>query len=149
MSLAESGCLSKCVRKLQDTEILLFAAHDLHADGKAFGCKAGRHRGCRVSGSRDVPASFHPIDVVVEVDACDLSRIGRVDVERRQLGGGEDEVFILLEESLPAAPEEAMGNLGAGDVVAGELHAPLDFIFEGVLEGVGVLLEHRAIGGGV
>src|ERR1700722_4785587 len=130
MSLAESGCLFQCVRKLQDTEILLIAAHDLQADGKTLGCKACRDRGCRVSGGRNVPASLHPVDVVVEVDARDLSRIGRVDVERRQLGGGEDEVFILQEESLVAAPEESVGSLGPGDVMAGYLHASLDFIFE-------------------
>lgn len=62
---------------------------------------------------------------------------------------GEDEVFILIEESLAAAPEEAMGNLGAGDVLASELHAPLDFVSESVLEGVRALLEHLAVVGGI
>src|SRR5258707_12204144 len=41
-----------------------------------------------------------------------------------------------------------MGNLGAGDVLAGELHAPLDFVGESVLEIVRVLLEHLAVVGG-
>ena len=43
-----------------------------------------------------------------------------------------------------------MGNLGAGDVLTGELHPCLDFVFESVLKGVRVLLEHRVVvdGGG-
>src|SRR5208282_2109937 len=111
----------------------------LHADGKTFGCKAGRHRGCWVSSGRDVPAGLHPVDVVVEAHTGDLGWIRSVDIERWQLGGGKDEVFVLLEESLEAAPYEGMGNLGAGDVLASQLHAFLDFVFECVLEAVGVL----------
>ena len=149
MSFAETGCLFKCMRELQDAEILLVAADDLQADGKTFGREAGRHRGCGISGGRDVPAGLHPVDVVVEVHAGDLGWIGRVDVERRQLRGGQDEVLILLEEGLEAAPDEAMGNLGTGDVLAGEFQACLDFVFERVLEGVGVLLQHRAVVGSV
>ena len=103
------------MRNLQDTEVLFVAANNLHADRKAFGRKAGRYRGCRVSGGRDVPARLHPVDVVVEVHARDLSWIGSVDVERWQLRGGQDEVFILLKESLEAAPDESMGNFGARD----------------------------------
>src|ERR1700735_3467130 len=144
-SLSESRWLFKCVRKLQDTEILLIAADNLHANRKAFARKSRRHGGCRVSRGRDVPAGLHPVDVIAKVDAGDLRWIGRVDVERRQLRGWEDEVFILLKESLKAAPEEGMGNLGAGDVLTGELHPCLDFVFEGVFEGLRVLLEHRAI----
>ena len=79
------------------------------------------------------------------MDTGDLRWIGSVDVERRQLRGGEDEVFILLKEGLKAAPEKAVRSLGAGDVLSGELHPCLDFIFQSVLEGVGVLLEHRAV----
>ena len=53
MSLTKSRCLFKCVRKLQDTEILLITAHDLHADRKAFARKSGRHGGGRISGGGD------------------------------------------------------------------------------------------------
>jgi hypothetical protein len=42
VSSTETGRLFKCVRELQDAEILLVAADDLHADGKTFGRKAGR-----------------------------------------------------------------------------------------------------------
>src|SRR5260370_14146818 len=120
MFFTETGCLFKCVRELQNTEILSVATDDLHADGKTFGRIAGRHRGCGISSGRDLPAGLHPVGVVVEVHAGDLSRVGCVDVERGQLPGGEDEVFLPLEESLGAAPDQATGDLSAGYVLAGQ-----------------------------
>jgi hypothetical protein len=47
MSFTEIGCLFKCVRELQDAEILFITANNLQADGKPFGRIAGRHRGRR------------------------------------------------------------------------------------------------------
>jgi hypothetical protein len=40
-SVTEAGCLFKCVRKLQDTEILFVTTDNLHSDGEAWVCKAG------------------------------------------------------------------------------------------------------------
>src|SRR5215471_7407737 len=77
--------------------------------------------------------------------AGDLRRIGYVDVERGQLGGRENEVVILLEEGLETAPDESMGDFGSSHVLAGEIQASLDFVFERVLEGLGVLLQQLRI----
>ena len=39
----EAGGLLECVGQLEHPEIVLVAAHDLNADGQAFGRKAARH----------------------------------------------------------------------------------------------------------
>jgi hypothetical protein len=43
MSLAEASRLFECVSELQDTEVLLGAADDLHANWKSFRREASRH----------------------------------------------------------------------------------------------------------
>ena len=73
----------------------------------------------------------------------------RVDVEGRQLRGGENEVLIPREEGLKAAPELRAGGLCTGDVTAGEGLSGFDLATQRVLEGLGVLLEDRAVAGDV
>ena len=82
--------------ELEHAEVLLVAAYDLQSDGEAFGREAGGDGSRWIAGSGDVPAALHPVDVVGEVNAVDLGGPGRVDVEGRQLGGGQDEVLVAL-----------------------------------------------------
>ena len=124
--------------ELEDAKVLLVAAHDLEADGQAFGREACGYGGSGVAGSRDVPAAFHPVDVVGEVNAVDLGGPRYVDVEGRQLRGGQDEVLVAFQEGLKAAPQVGVRDLCAGDVAAGEREAFFDLGGESVLEAVGM-----------
>ncbi len=147
MFLAESGGLLEGVGELEDGEILLVAADDLNADGESFGSEAGRHGGSRVTGGGDVPAGLHPIDVAGEFHAGDLGGVGRVDVEGRQLRGGENEILVLLKEGLETAPDPAVGGFGARDIGAGEALSFADLGREGVLESFGMLAQLAAVNG--
>src|SRR4051812_26371843 len=102
MSLTEAGRLLECVSKLQDAEVLFVAADDLDAYRKSFWREACRHGCRRIPGRGDIPAGFHPVDIVVEFDARDFRGVGHVDIERRQLRRRQHEIFVLLEESLKA-----------------------------------------------
>ena len=133
------------MRHLQDAEIFFVAADDLYADREPFRSEAGRDRGGRIACGRDVPAGLHPVDIVRELHAGDLGGVGRVDVERRQLRGGQDEVFVFFEEGLEAAPELAVGDLGARYFHAGQAQALFDLALECVLESVRVVMEPRAV----
>ena len=135
---AEVGGLFEGVGELEDAEVLLVAADDLQADGQAFGREACGHGSSGIAGSGDVPAALHPVDVVGEVNAVDLGGPGRVDVEGRQLRGGQDEVLVAFQEGLKAAPHVGVRDLCAGDVVAGEREAFFDLGGESVLEAVGM-----------
>src|SRR5579862_6167493 len=86
--LAKTGRLLESVRHLQDAEVLFVAADDFDADGKSFGCEAAGYGGRGISGCRDIPAGFHPVDVAGEFHSGDFGRIRRVDVEWRQLRCG-------------------------------------------------------------
>src|SRR6202041_3461947 len=111
---------------------------DLQSDGQALGCEACGHGNGRIAGSGDVPAALHPVDVVGEVNAVDFCGPGRVDVEGRQLRGGQDEVLVAFQEGLKAAPHVGVRDLCAGDVAAGEGEAFFDLGGERVLEAVGM-----------
>ena len=104
------------VAELEDAEVLLVAADDLETDRKAFRCEAGGDRGSGIAGGGDIPAALHPVDVVSEMDAVDLCRPGCVDVEGRQLRRGQDEVLVLFQEGLKAAPQLCVPDLRAGNV---------------------------------
>ena len=111
--LAEAGRLFERVRHLQDAEVFLVAADDLHANRKSFRREAARHRGRRISRCRDIPAGLHPVDVVIELHTRDFRWIWRVDIKWRQLRRGQNEVLVLFEKCLKAPPELAVGSLGA------------------------------------
>src|SRR5665213_2192224 len=103
-TFSEVGGLFKGVGELEGAEVLLVAAYYLQSDGQAFGGEACGHGNGRIASSGDVPAAFHPINVVGKVDAIDLGGPGRIDVKGRKLGGGQDEVLVVCQEALKAAP---------------------------------------------
>src|SRR5690349_5593812 len=83
----ELSGLFEGVRELECGEVLVVAANDLYADGKAFGREAGGYRGGGIAGGRDIPAGLHPIDVVRQTYSGDGSGVGCVDIEGRDLSG--------------------------------------------------------------
>src|SRR5712691_7061249 len=117
-ALTEASRLFERVRHLQDAEVFFVAADDLHSNRKSFGREASRHRGRWIARCRDVPAGLHPVDVVIELYARDLCWVRRVDVEWRQLRGGQNEVLVLFKECLKTPPELAVSGFGAGNIGA-------------------------------
>src|SRR5260370_27252349 len=113
MLLTEASRLFERVRHLQDAEVLLVAAHDLHAHWKSLWRETARHGSRWIARCRDIPAGLHPIDVVIEFHAGDLGWIRHVDVKCRPLCGGQNEVFVLFEECLKPPPTLAVGALRA------------------------------------
>src|SRR5262245_36953846 len=95
------------MRDLQDTEILFGAAHDLQSDRKTFRRETCRDRNRWIAGGRNIPAGLHPIDVVRKLYARDRVGIRGLDIERRRLGCGQNEIFVLFKERLKAAPKLA------------------------------------------
>src|SRR5450755_3966639 len=63
--LTKVGGLFESVGHLEHTEILFVAADDLQTHRKSLGRKAGRHRGGRISRSRNVPTRLHPVNIVL------------------------------------------------------------------------------------
>src|ERR1700682_6538771 len=99
--LTEASRLFERVRHLQDAEIFFVAADDLHSNRESFGREASRHRGRWIARCRNIPAGLHPVDVVIELYARDLRWVWRVDVEWRQLRGGEEkktQIFLVIQE---------------------------------------------------
>src|SRR5271155_4923242 len=127
--LAEASRLFESVRHLQDAEVLLVAADDLQADRKTFRCETCRHGGRWIARCRNVPATFHPVDVVIELHACELRRILRGYVERRQLRGGQNEVLVFFEERLKTPPYYSVRRLGAREVHARQPQTFFDLAF--------------------
>ena len=117
---SEAGRLFERVRHLQDAEVRLVAADDLQSNGKPFRGESRRHRGRGIAGGRDIPAGLHPVDVVIELNAGDLRRVRHIDVEGRQLRGGQNEVFVFFQECLKAPPNLAVRDFGACHVRAGQ-----------------------------
>ncbi len=129
MFFAEASRLFESVRHLQYAEVLLVAADDLQADRKTLRCETCRHGGRRIAPCRNVPATIHPVDVVIELHACDLRRILRGYVERRQLRGGQNEVLVFFEERLKTPPDHSVCHLGARKVHARQPQTFLDLAF--------------------
>src|SRR6202007_2999792 len=115
---AEAGGLFESVGHLQDAEVCVVAADDLHSNGKTFRGEAAGDGGRWIAGGGDIPTGLHPVDVVGELHACNFGRIRRVYVEWLQLRGGKNEIFVLFEECLKEAPEPAMRGFGAREIRA-------------------------------
>src|ERR1700677_5152196 len=145
MLLAEAGGLFEGVRHLQDAEVCLVAADDLHSHRKSLGREAAWHRSCRITRGRYIPAGFHPFDVALKLHPRDLRWIRSVDIECRQLGGGQNEVFILFEECLEAPPHLGVGGLGARQIGAAQPLPFLNLALQSVLESVWMFLQLRAV----
>src|SRR5438270_9923271 len=108
------------MRYLQDAEVRVVAADDLNTDGKAFGREAAGHGRGRIARCRDIPARLHPVDIIFELHTSDFGWVWSVDIERRHLGGGQNEVLVRFEKRLKAAPDLRLRGLRACDVRAGE-----------------------------
>src|SRR5437868_5010018 len=105
MLSAEASRLFKSMCHLQDAKIFLVPPHDLYSDGKSSRREARGYRCRRVTRGGDVPARFHPVDIVVELHRPNLGWVRCVYVEGRHLRSGKNEVFVLIEESLKTPPQ--------------------------------------------
>src|SRR6185436_11066757 len=125
----------KGVRELQHRKIGAIPADDLDAHGqrRVIRRKARRHRNSRVARDGDVVAALHPVEIVVELYACDLARPLRLHGVGRELVHGADEEIVLLEEGAHALIELRTKRGGARDLLRRKPHPLLDVPLHRVL----------------
>ncbi len=129
------------VGELEDAPVVAGAPHDLQPDRETLRSEACGDGDGGMTGHRDARAGSHPLDVGRHWRAVDLSRVGDVGGEGRDLRDGKQEEFVLPEKVVHVAVDLGTQARGAADIGPREGASLLDIPDDGVLQLVAVVVE--------